>query len=47
MKTCSRCGETKPLEEFVKDNRRKDGHATICKECRRKKDRERYQQLKE
>ena len=20
MKTCSRCGETKPLEEFVKDN---------------------------
>lgn len=47
MKTCSRCNETKPLEEFVKDNRRKDGHATICKECRRKKDRERYQQLKE
>lgn len=47
MKTCSKCGETKPLDEFVKDNRRKDGHATICKECRRIKDRERYQKLKE
>lgn len=46
LKTCSKCGETKPLEEFVKDNRRKDGYATICKECRRKKDRERYQQLR-
>lgn len=47
MKTCSKCGETKPITEFVKDNRRKDGYATICKECRRKKDRERYQKLKE
>lgn len=46
-KTCTHCGETKPLDEFVKDNRRKDGHATICKECRRRKDRERYQQLRE
>lgn len=31
FKTCSRCGQTKSLDEFVKDNRRKDGHATICR----------------
>ena len=47
LKTCTKCKQTKSLEEFVKDNRRKDGHATICKECRRKADRERYQKLKE
>ena len=45
-KTCNKCGETKPLDEFVKDNRRKDGHRPLCKECKRKEDRERYQLLK-
>jgi hypothetical protein len=30
---CYRCGETKPLEFFAKDSRRKNGHSTICKKC--------------
>lgn len=31
-RTCSKCGETKPLSEFPK---RKGGYRTECKECRR------------
>ena len=46
-KTCCCCGEEKPLEEFVKDNRRKDGRSTLCKECKRKRDRERYAKIKD
>lgn len=37
---CYRCHKIKPLEEFAKDKRRMNGHATICKVCdneRRKK----------
>jgi len=45
-KICCQCGKEKPLEEFVKDNRRKDGRSTLCKECKRKRDRERYQKIK-
>ena len=46
LKNCSKCGKFKPITEFVKDNRRKDGYTCICKECRRKKDNERYKILK-
>lgn len=45
-KKCCQCGQIKPLEEFVKDNRRKDGHSTLCKECKRARDRARYQERK-
>lgn len=45
-KKCCQCGQIKPLEEFVKDNRRKDGHSTLCKECKRAKDRARYHERK-
>lgn len=45
-KICCCCGQEKPLEEFVKDNRRKDGRSTLCKECKRERDRNRYAQLK-
>lgn len=45
-KKCCQCGQIKPLKEFVKDNRRKDGHSTLCKECKRAKDRARYQERK-
>lgn len=45
-KKCCQCGQIKPLEEFVKDNRRKDGHSTLCKECKRAKDRTRYHERK-
>lgn len=32
-KTCSRCRETKPLGEFVRDNNRKDGFHPQCRGC--------------
>ena len=33
MKTCSKCGETKPFAEFHKHKRNKDGYANCCKSC--------------
>jgi len=33
MKTCKRCGETRPLVEFYPDPRRKDGLRSQCKPC--------------
>lgn len=33
MKTCTKCGETKPLEDFYSDKRRKDGRYSHCKPC--------------
>ena len=45
-KICCSCKKEKPIEEFVKDNRKKDGYSTLCKECKRKRDNERYQILK-
>ena len=33
MKTCSRCGQVKPLDSFHKDKSRRDGRRDICKEC--------------
>lgn len=33
MKRCTRCGETKPFEQFSKDKSRKDGKQLRCKQC--------------
>jgi hypothetical protein len=33
MKTCTRCGASKPLEEFAKNSRYKSGRTAACKEC--------------
>lgn len=33
MKSCRKCGEDKPLEDFMKDSRRKDGRGSYCKSC--------------
>lgn len=33
MKRCSKCGETKPLSEFVKNRGKKDGIHSWCKKC--------------
>lgn len=33
MCVCFMCHETKPLELFAVDKRRKNGHGTICKKC--------------
>ena len=35
VKTCTRCHETKPVNQFNKRNRAKDGVESACKECRR------------
>lgn len=43
MKICSRCKESKPLEEFPKNKRRKDGHNTYCKPCHKAYVEEHYQ----
>lgn len=45
MKLCPRCREVKPLSEFSKNPRRKDGVHSLCKACRRLYDHERYERL--
>lgn len=35
MRTCTKCLEDKPLDEFYKDTSRSDGYAKICKTCKR------------
>lgn len=39
---CYRCHKIKPINEFVKDKRRINGHSTICIECDRERKREKY-----
>lgn len=39
-KQCIRCGGTKNLTEFPRDNRRKNGRASICKPCNAERHRE-------
>jgi len=34
-KVCTKCGEEKPLSEFCKDKRHKDGYGSHCKICRK------------
>lgn len=34
IKECTECGKLKPLTEFHKDSRKKDGRRSRCKECR-------------
>lgn len=40
VKTCSRCGEVKPLSEYRKQNGRGDGFDHRCKVCKNKLDKE-------
>jgi len=39
-KKCSKCKEVKPVNEFGKLNKRKDGLKELCKECKRKETKE-------
>ncbi len=40
-KNCNRCKTEKPLSEFYKDSRRKDGKQTSCISCQKAKSKER------
>ncbi|MEY9198718.1 hypothetical protein ABIA16_003834 [Sinorhizobium fredii] len=40
VKTCTKCGETKPSTEFNRHSGRKDGRSETCKICKRKLDAE-------
>lgn len=33
MKTCTKCGDTKPLNEFYANRAKSDGHMSQCKTC--------------
>lgn len=33
MKICAKCEESKPLESFIRDNRRNDGRGSWCRDC--------------
>jgi hypothetical protein len=40
-KTCNRCGESKPLDRFVKNKNSTGGYEHRCKDCRAKEDKAR------
>ena len=47
MKKCSKCGIEKPLTEFHKRKKSKDGHEYRCKTCKKQQHAEYYAQNKE
>ena len=42
MKTCTKCRESKPLDEFYNHKGRKDGKSEACKDCNKSLCKERY-----
>lgn len=46
-KTCSRCAEEKPLDQFKKDRTRADGRSYVCSECRNAQNQALYERTKE
>ena len=46
MCECRVCHEVKPLDQFVKNNRRLNGHSTICKSCEALRSKKRYRRMK-
>ena len=36
QKICTKCGEEKPINKFVKRAKSKDGYAYVCKDCQKK-----------
>lgn len=43
--TCYACKQVKPEEAFVRDRRRANGRASMCKPCDRERGRDKYQRL--
>ena len=46
-KVCNKCGKEKPISEFSKNSRKRDGLQTACKECMAEYNRLHYQKNKE
>lgn len=46
MKKCTKCGTVKPLDEFYRQARNKDGRSNDCGDCRRRYNLEKYHQNK-
>lgn len=44
---CYKCGQIKPIDEFVKDKRNPCGHSTLCKKCKSEMDREYHKRVME
>ena len=47
VKTCTKCGEEKPLEEYGREKRVKDGRQARCRECARAHNRAKCDQYRE
>jgi hypothetical protein len=47
MKKCPKCKETKPLDDFAKNKRKKDGLQRTCRKCVAAKDKQWFQNNKE
>jgi hypothetical protein len=46
-KKCSKCGQVKPLEDFAKHAGKHDGLQSWCRECKKSRDAEYYQENKD
>ena len=47
MKTCSKCGEELPVEEFARDRTKASGYKGFCKACDNAKSRRYYEANRE
>ena len=45
MNVCSQCKLDKDIGDFCRDNKSKDGHQSVCRECKAKYAKEYYQKL--
>lgn len=44
MKTCTKCGETKPLDDFYRNRGKADGRDSWCRECAKERRRRYYEE---
>jgi len=47
MQSCRDCAKEHPLEQFTKNKRNKNGYDNICKECRKERNKIKYETNKE
>ena len=47
MKTCTKCGETKPLDDFHRDQSKADGRSARCRECTAEDRHRRYEKYRD